>query len=113
MVPIGKSYILGWGELIITISFPSHLHQAHGPIVAPSGSVFTSLNVGQGGEQIAAYWTQNPKNNTATQAFIMIHGRMRDGDAVSGRGCSDWTHCILILDTKSTFFQPLFSTGLR
>lgn len=62
--------------------------QAHGPIIPPSGSYFTSINVGNGGEQIAAYWTQNPQNSTARQAFIMIHGRERDGDAVSVREVS-------------------------
>ncbi|UZJ55652.1 hypothetical protein CBS101457_004972 [Exobasidium rhododendri] len=54
--------------------------EAHGPIVAPAGSVFTATNVGSSGEQIAAYWTQNPNNQAATQAFIMIHGKLRDGD---------------------------------
>jgi pimeloyl-ACP methyl ester carboxylesterase len=36
--------------------------------------------VGSGGEEIAAYWTRNPANDTATQAYIMIHGKLRDGD---------------------------------
>jgi pimeloyl-ACP methyl ester carboxylesterase len=54
--------------------------EAHGPIVAPAGSVFTSANVGTSGDQIAAYWTQNPNNEAATQVFIMIHGKLRDGD---------------------------------
>lgn len=57
--------------------------QAHGPIVAPAGSIFTSAPVGSGGETIAAYWTANPANQKATQAFIMIHGKLRDGNDVS------------------------------
>jgi pimeloyl-ACP methyl ester carboxylesterase len=37
--------------------------------------------VGNGGEEIAAYYTAGAKNKTATQAFVMIHGKLRDGDA--------------------------------
>lgn len=55
--------------------------EAHDPIVAPSGSDFLTYPVGTGGERIAAYWTQNPNDAQATQAYIMIHGKMRDGDA--------------------------------
>lgn len=39
--------------------------------------------MGSEGEEIAAYWTKNPKNFSATHAFIMIHGKLRDGDNVS------------------------------
>lgn len=58
--------------------------QAHGKIKAPSGSTFTSIDVGTKGEQIATYWTQKPDEAKATNAYIMIHGKLRDGDAVSG-----------------------------
>jgi len=61
----------------------SSLLQAHGDINAPSGSTFTSVNVGSGGEEIGAYWTKSPNNDKATQAFIMIHGKLRNGDEVS------------------------------
>lgn len=54
--------------------------QAHGPINPPSGSTFTSIPVGNGGEEIAAFWTQDPKNSTSTHAFVMIHGKIRNGD---------------------------------
>ncbi|UZJ51884.1 hypothetical protein CBS101457_001204 [Exobasidium rhododendri] len=54
--------------------------EAHGEIVAPNGSTFTSVDVGTTGESIAAYWTANPNNDNATQAFIMIHGKLRNGD---------------------------------
>lgn len=55
--------------------------EAHGPIKAPSGSDFVTFPVGDGGEHVAAYWTQNPNDDQATQAYIMIHGKLRDGDA--------------------------------
>ncbi|UZJ57604.1 hypothetical protein CBS101457_006924 [Exobasidium rhododendri] len=55
--------------------------EAHGAIVAPQGSVFTSVGVGASQDRIGAYWSDSPSNTTATQAFIMIHGRLRDGDA--------------------------------
>ena len=29
---------------------------------------------------MGAYWTAKPQNSSATQAFVMIHGRLRDGD---------------------------------
>ena len=71
-------------------SFPSYpTPQAHGKINAPSGSTFTSIDVGSKGEQIAAYWTQKPDEEKATNAYIMIHGKLRDGDAVSG---ARWTY---------------------
>lgn len=44
--------------------------------------MFAALDVGNGGEQIPAYWTQNPNYEKATHAFIMIHGKARDGDTV-------------------------------
>lgn len=54
--------------------------EAHGDIDPPSGSIFTSLPVGSDGAQIAAYWSQDAKNSTAKRAFIMLHGKLRDGD---------------------------------
>ncbi|KDN52420.1 hypothetical protein K437DRAFT_220575 [Tilletiaria anomala UBC 951] len=52
----------------------------HGPINKPSGANFVDLPVGTNGDMIGTYWTANPKNSTATHAFVMIHGRLRDGD---------------------------------
>jgi pimeloyl-ACP methyl ester carboxylesterase len=54
--------------------------EAHGDINAPKGSKFTSLPVGSDGEEIAAYWSEDPKNDEVKHAFIMIHGKLRDGD---------------------------------
>jgi hypothetical protein len=54
--------------------------ESHSNITAPPGSVFTSIPVGKGGEEIAAYWTAGAANKSATQAFIMIHGKLRNGD---------------------------------
>lgn len=54
--------------------------EAHGDIDAPKGSKFTSLPVGSDGEEIAAYWSKDPKNDEVKHAFIMIHGKLRDGD---------------------------------
>lgn len=53
----------------------------HKKITAPEGSIFTSIPVGDGGEEIAAFWSDKPDNSSAKHAFIMIHGRLRDGDA--------------------------------
>lgn len=54
--------------------------EAHGDIKAPKGSKFTSHPVGSDGEEIAAYWSEDPKNDEVKHAFIMIHGKLRDGD---------------------------------
>lgn len=54
--------------------------EAHGSINPPKGSTFTDIPVGNGGETIAAYWTKNPNEDKAKQAFIFIHGKLRDGD---------------------------------
>ena len=54
--------------------------EAHGPLKAPKGAQINDLNVGKGRDQIAAYWTDKPKNSSATQAFVMIHGKLRNGD---------------------------------
>jgi hypothetical protein len=37
------------------------------------------LRIGQNNEELGVFWTAKPKQNKATQAFIMIHGRLRDG----------------------------------
>lgn len=51
----------------------------HTAIVAPTGSTFTTLPVGSGGELIPAFWTANPNNSSAKHAYIMIHGKLRNG----------------------------------
>ncbi|KAM0697404.1 hypothetical protein Q7P36_002257 [Cladosporium allicinum] len=54
--------------------------ERHGELKAPKGSKLTSLTVADGVE-IAAFWSEDPKNDEAKHAYIMIHGRQRDGDA--------------------------------
>lgn len=54
-------------------------HQEHSKPKAPSGSRLTSLSVGSDSNKLAAYWTRNPANEKAKQAFVMIHGRNRNG----------------------------------
>ncbi|PWN36011.1 uncharacterized protein FA14DRAFT_121960 [Meira miltonrushii] len=51
----------------------------HKPIVAPSGSIFTSLPIGSTGQEVPAFWTVNPNNSSAKHAYIMIHGKLRNG----------------------------------
>ena len=56
--------------------------EPHPPIIPPEGSVFSSVPIASGGEQIAVFWSRNSSNTTATQAFIMIHGKLRNGAQV-------------------------------
>ena len=43
-------------------------------------SVFSSLPVGSGGEEVAVFWTKNAANSTSTHAYVMIHGKIRNGN---------------------------------
>ena len=54
--------------------------EKHGSPNVPDGAILTSLDVGDTGTQIPAYWTSKPENHKATHAFVMFHGRLRDGD---------------------------------
>lgn len=58
----------------------NHDGERHDELKAPKGSKLTSLTVADGVE-IAAFWSEDPKNDEAKHAYIMIHGRQRDGDA--------------------------------
>ncbi|KAK5997689.1 hypothetical protein PT974_00044 [Cladobotryum mycophilum] len=52
----------------------------HGKLDLPTGSVLNSIKVCESGsEEIAAFWTENPHNEEITHAFIVIHGKQRDG----------------------------------
>ncbi|KAK1220643.1 hypothetical protein PQX77_016596 [Marasmius sp. AFHP31] len=53
----------------------------HGPLSAPSGARIKDVNVGRGGEQIPVFWSDplTDQRAEATHAFIMIHGRLRNG----------------------------------
>uniref|UniRef100_V5ECR0 Transmembrane protein n=2 Tax=Kalmanozyma brasiliensis (strain GHG001) TaxID=1365824 RepID=V5ECR0_KALBG len=50
----------------------------HGKPVVPSGANLVSLPV-TNAASLAVYWTANPQNSTATNAYIMMHGKLRDG----------------------------------
>ncbi|PWN49982.1 hypothetical protein IE53DRAFT_387764 [Violaceomyces palustris] len=52
----------------------------HSPLKVPAGAKLRSLPVGDQGEEIAVYWTRKPKNRKATQAYVMIHGKLRNGN---------------------------------
>ncbi|PWY98336.1 hypothetical protein BCV70DRAFT_213061 [Testicularia cyperi] len=55
-------------------------HQDHSTPVAPDGATLTDISVGSDGHKLAVYWTESPSNKKAKQAFVMIHGRNRNGD---------------------------------
>ncbi len=54
-------------------------YEEHTKPKVPSGSTLTSLTVGKSDHQLAVYWTKSPNNDAAKQAFVMIHGRNRNG----------------------------------
>lgn len=53
--------------------------QDHTQPDVPSGSRLTSIDVGDSSHKLGVYWTRNPSNRHAKQAFVMIHGRNRNG----------------------------------
>ncbi len=50
----------------------------HNPPTIPSGANLVSLPVTDSAS-VAVYWTAKPQNSTATNAYIMMHGKLRDG----------------------------------
>ncbi|SPO29055.1 uncharacterized protein UTRI_05629 [Ustilago trichophora] len=44
----------------------------------PSGASLVSLPITPAAS-LAVYWTANPNNSTATNAYVMMHGKLRDG----------------------------------
>ncbi|KAF5349801.1 hypothetical protein D9758_010169 [Tetrapyrgos nigripes] len=54
----------------------------HDPLKAPDGSEIRSISIGTTGTTVPAYWSTGVENQMqeATQAFIVIHGKLRDGD---------------------------------
>lgn len=50
----------------------------HSPPTIPNGASLVSLPITPAAS-LAVYWTSNPQNSTATDAFIMMHGKLRDG----------------------------------
>ncbi|TKY84645.1 hypothetical protein EX895_006547 [Sporisorium graminicola] len=54
-------------------------YEEHTTPKVPSGARLTSISVGTGTHKLAVYWTRKPANGKAKQAFVMIHGRNRNG----------------------------------
>lgn len=54
-------------------------YEDHSTPKVPAGARLTSIPVGSSSNQLAVYWTRNPNNDLARQAFVMIHGRTRNG----------------------------------
>lgn len=50
----------------------------HNPPTIPKGSALVSLPITPS-TSLATYWTANPDNSTATNAYIMMHGKLRNG----------------------------------
>ncbi|WFD42589.1 hypothetical protein MPSI1_001235 [Malassezia psittaci] len=71
-------------DISATTDKKTHAHdgegEAHGTPNVPSGAQLISLPVGTQGAKIAVYWTASPKNQNVTNAYVMMHGRLRDGD---------------------------------
>ncbi|CAO1620108.1 unnamed protein product [Parajaminaea phylloscopi] len=55
--------------------------EAHGKVSVPKGARLRSLAIGTGGAKVAAFWTRNPQNSNATHAYVMIHGKLRNGNS--------------------------------
>lgn len=54
--------------------------EAHGAPNVPDGAQFITLPVGDKGDKIPVYWSATPNNPKVEHAFVMMHGRLRDGD---------------------------------
>lgn len=54
--------------------------EAHGKVDVPSGAQLTSLAIGNSGTEVATFWTENPDNKASTHAYVMIHGKIRNGN---------------------------------
>ncbi|KAJ1021173.1 hypothetical protein NDA16_003959 [Ustilago loliicola] len=53
--------------------------KAHGRPSIPSGASLVSIPI-TSSASLATYWTANPNNATATNAYIMMHGKLCNGD---------------------------------
>ena len=54
--------------------------EEHGKLSMPDGARMRTLRVGSSNSHIAAYWSSDENQSKAEHAFVMIHGRLRDGD---------------------------------
>lgn len=55
--------------------------ERHDDIEAPKGSTFSGFPFGNDGEEIATFWSENADNEHAKHAYIILHGKLRDGDS--------------------------------
>ncbi|WFD42588.1 hypothetical protein MPSI1_001234 [Malassezia psittaci] len=53
--------------------------ESHSTPTVPNGADLVSLPVGRDGAKIAAYWSNGVDDSTIQHAFIMMHGRFRNG----------------------------------
>ncbi|WFD31286.1 hypothetical protein MSPP1_002320 [Malassezia sp. CBS 17886] len=54
--------------------------ESHSSPDVPAGAQLISIPVGSGRAKIATYWTKGAVDKKADSAYIMIHGKLRDGD---------------------------------
>ncbi|KAK0552564.1 hypothetical protein OC846_002856 [Tilletia horrida] len=54
--------------------------ELHTPLTVPAGAKLKSLDVGNNGDQLTVYWPNSTSNKKATAAYVMIHGRTRNGN---------------------------------
>ncbi|KAK0524571.1 hypothetical protein OC834_002147 [Tilletia horrida] len=54
--------------------------ELHTPLTVPQGATLKNLTVGGGNAELVVYWSDSTNNKQATAAFVMIHGRTRNGN---------------------------------
>ncbi|KAL9940426.1 hypothetical protein V8E36_001131 [Tilletia maclaganii] len=52
----------------------------HGPLSIPQGATLRNITIGNSNDELVVYWPDSTKNKQATAAFVMIHGRIRNGN---------------------------------
>ncbi|KAE8227199.1 hypothetical protein CF319_g306 [Tilletia indica] len=54
--------------------------ELHTPLTVPAGATLKNLTVGNDGDELVVYWPNSTSNKKATAAYVMIHGRTRNGN---------------------------------
>ncbi|CAD6891305.1 unnamed protein product [Tilletia controversa] len=54
--------------------------ELHTPLTIPAGAKLKNLTIANSNDEIVVYWPQKTHNKKATAAFVMIHGRIRNGN---------------------------------
>ncbi|KAE8269592.1 hypothetical protein A4X09_0g2746 [Tilletia walkeri] len=54
--------------------------ELHTPLTVPKGAKLRNLTVGNNGDKLVVYWPASTSNKQATAAYVMIHGRIRNGN---------------------------------